>query len=91
MVSATNLEIESGRDEIVELLPDPTFKYKREFCGRCGTSLGEITSSGDLVPIPASCFDDPLTLPLSFVEHAATKPPWAAIPEGVKVFDGDPG
>ena len=90
MVSSTSLSIESGRSEIVEFLPEPLFKYNRVFCGRCGTSLGEITSNGDLIPIPAICFDDPLTLPLRFIEHAATKPSWATIPDGVKVFEGDP-
>lgn len=75
----------------MEFLPEPPFKYRREFCGKCGSSLGEITSAGELIPIPASCFDDPLNLPLRFVEHAATKPPWVIVPEGVKVFEGNPG
>lgn len=91
MVSPKVLTIDSGRDRIVALLPEPPFKYRREFCGRCGTSLSEITSSGELIPIPANCFDEPLDLPLRFVEHAATKPPWATIPPGVKVFEGNPG
>jgi hypothetical protein len=91
MVQAASVTIESGREQIVEFLPEPPFKYKRKFCGQCGTSLGEISQTGDMVPIPANCFDDDLNLPLRFVEHAATKPPWSVIPEGVKVFEGDPG
>ena len=91
MVQVTSLTIESGREQIVKLSPEPPYTYTREFCGRCGTSLGEISSTGEMVPIPANCFDDALDLPLRFVEHAATKPPWAVIPEGVKVFDGNPG
>jgi hypothetical protein len=91
MIPSANLLIERGRDQIVVFPPESPFKYKREFCGLCGTSLGEITSNGDLIPIPANSFDDPLELPIRFVEHAATKPPWATLPEGVKVFEGDPG
>lgn len=91
MTAAKNVTIESGREQIEVFPPEPPFKYNREFCKRCGTSLGEISSTGDFVPIPANCFDDPLDLPLRFVEHAATKPAWAVIPPGVKVFEGDPG
>jgi len=91
MTPSANVSIESGADDLVAFPPEPPFKYKREFCGRCGTSLGEISSDGEMIPIPANCFDDALDLPMRFVEHAATKPPWATIPEGVKVFEGDPG
>ena len=40
----------SGRERIVEFLPEPPFKYRRCFCGKCGTSLGEMLSTDKLFP-----------------------------------------
>lgn len=90
MVQAESFELTSGRDHIVQCLPEPAFKYVRCFCGNCGTSLGEITSEESMFPIPVNCFDDDLGVAIGFHEHVATKPSWCLIPEGAKVFEGDP-
>ena len=90
MVDADSFTLESGRDDIVQYLPEPSFKYVRCFCGTCGTSLGEITSDHGMFPIPLSCFDEELGVAIAFHEHVANKPSWCIIPEGAKTFPGDP-
>ena len=90
MVDASTFALQRGREHIVEYLPEPSFKYVRCFCGRCGTSLGEITSSEGMFPIPLNCFDEELEVEIGFHEHVATKPSWCLIPEGAKQFEGDP-
>ncbi len=90
MVDAEGFELVSGREQIVEFRPEPPFKYVRCFCGRCGTSLGEMTSDGKMFPIPVDCFDEDLGIEIRFHEHVATRPSWYVIPEGVKQFEGDP-
>ena len=90
MVEADGFDLLAGREQIVEFEPEPPFKYRRCFCGRCGTSLGEMLSSDKLFPIPVNCFDQDLGVPIRFHEHVASKPSWTVIPEGVKQFAGDP-
>ncbi len=90
MVHAEGFELQSGRDSIVEYRPEAPFKYTRCFCAKCGTSLGEMTASEKLFPVPVNCFDDDLGMPILFHEHVATKPSWQHIPEGEKQFPGDP-
>lgn len=90
MVSAESFEILSGRERIVQYRPDPPFKYLRCFCGKCGTSLGEIVSEEKMFPVPVNCFDEDLGVEIRFHEHVATKPSWYVIPEGSKQFQGDP-
>lgn len=90
IVKAEQVEILSGRESLVDYVPEQGFEHLRCFCGRCGTSMGEMTSDEAMYPIPLDCFDDDLGLELRFHEHVATKPSWAVIPEGVKQFEGDP-
>ena len=90
MVSAASFELHDGRDRIVTFRPEPPFKYDRCFCGRCGTSLGEILSDEAMFPVAVNCFDDDLGVEIRFHEHVASKPSWAFIPEGSKQFAGDP-
>jgi hypothetical protein len=90
MVKAEHFEIRSGRERIVEYPPEAPFKFARCFCGKCGTSLGEMVSSDKMFPIPVGCFDEDLGVEIRFHEHVATKPSWFVIPDGVKQFEGDP-
>lgn len=90
MVQAEGFELLSGRDRIVVYDPEPGFKYKRSFCGKCGTSLGEMLSEGAMFPIPADCFDEDLGMEIRFHEHVASKPAWIEIPAGCKQFENDP-
>lgn len=90
MIDAGTFTLEQGRESIVQYLPEPSFKYVRCFCGRCGTALGEITSTEGMFPIPVNCFDQDLGIEIGFHEHVATKPSWVLIPEGAKQFEGDP-
>jgi len=91
LVDTDAVEIVAGRDRIATYEPEPGFQYKRSFCDRCGTSLGEILSEGEVLPIPLNCFDADPGLSIRFHEHVASKPSWVVIPDGVKQFDGDPG
>jgi hypothetical protein len=91
MVEAETFELLAGRDRIATHRPEPPFKYPRAFCGSCGTSLGELTSSEKMFPIPVNCFDDDPGMEIRFHEHVASRPSWTVIPEGSKVFEGDPG
>ena len=60
MVAAETFELRSGAERIVRYQPEPPFEYVRCFCGRCGTSLGEIGSDEKLFPVPVDCFDQDL-------------------------------
>ena len=90
VVEAASFTLERGRELIVEYQPEPSFQFVRCFCGRCGTSLGEITSSEDRFPVPINCFDGGPGLEIGFHEHVASKPSWCLIPEGARQFEGDP-
>lgn len=89
-VARAGFELLEGRDAIVVYEPEPGFRYRRCFCGRCGTSLGEILSEEETFPIPLDCFDADPGVAVRFHVHVAMKPSWEVIPEGVKQFDGDP-
>ena len=90
LVPAETFSLDQGRESIVQYQPEPAFKYVRCFCGKCGTSLGEITSDQGMFPVPINCFDGDVELEIGFHEHVATKPSWCLIPEGAKQFEGDP-
>jgi hypothetical protein len=90
MVDAASFALVGGREHIHQYQPEPGFKYRRCFCGTCGTSLGEMLSDEKMFPIPTECFDDDLGMEIRFHEHVATKPAWFVIPDGVKQFEGDP-
>jgi hypothetical protein len=91
MVDADSFELQAGAEHVTHYEPEPPFKYRRSFCGRCGTSLGELGSGGDMFPVSVDCFDTPVDLEIRFHEHVATRPSWFVIPEGVKQFEGNPG
>ncbi len=90
IVRAEHFELLEGRERIVQYEPGPDFTFTRAFCGRCGTSLGEIGSGEAMFPVPLHCFDDETGARIRFHEHVATKPSWESIPEGVPQFPGDP-
>lgn len=90
LVEADTFTLESGRESVVEYLPEPSFKYTRCFCGKCGTSLGEITATEGMFPVSLNCFDQDLDVEIGFHEHVATKPSWCSIPDGAKQFEGNP-
>jgi hypothetical protein len=90
MVYAGSLTIHTGAERIVTYRPEPPFKYRRSFCGKCGTSLGEILSDEELFPVSVNCFDQELDLEILFHEHVASKPSWCHIPPGSKQFDSEP-
>jgi len=90
LVETRHFRLLAGRDEISVYQPEPGFKYARSFCGRCGTSLGEMLADVEMFPIPVDCFDDDLGMEIRFHEHVASKPAWFVIPDGVKQFEGDP-
>ena len=89
-VQKNSIHLVSGKDEISVHEPDPPFHYPRSFCRRCGTSLGEIMSEAEMIPIPANCFDDELQLSIAFHEFVAAKPEWSVIGDDAPRFEGHP-
>ena len=90
MVYSDSFELLCGGEQIVQYRPEPPFKYQRSFCGKCGTSLGEVLSKEGMFPIPVNCFDRDPGLEIRFHEHVASKPAWSEIPAGSKQFENDP-
>jgi len=90
MVEKDSFEWVSGKELVAEYTPEEPFKYKRCFCTKCGSSLGEILSKDDKFPIAASSLDDDPNINVWFHEHVASKPSWQLTHEGVTLFDGDP-
>lgn len=75
-VKKGSVEITSGKELIGTYHPEEGYKYKRNFCTFCGSSLGEIISEEDSFPIPANLFDSDLNLKNQFNEHIDDKPSW---------------
>jgi hypothetical protein len=90
MVEANSFEWVSGKESVAEYLPEPSFKYKRSFCKKCGSSLGEILSSDKEFPIAANSLNSDPDLKVWFHEHTASRPSWQLIHDGAKLFEGDP-
>lgn len=82
--------LRGGGDMIAVYEPEEGYRYRRSFCSRCGTALGEIGGEGESFPIPANCFDDPLELTVRFHEFVSEKPDWSPICDAAKQFNGHP-
>lgn len=65
-----------GKELVATYVPEAPFKYLRNFCSRCGTSLGEILSPDKSLPISANCLDNDPGVRVSFQEHIESKPIW---------------
>ena len=89
-VKCEHFNITSGADSITTYKPEAPYKYSRCFCSRCGTSLGEITSTDQSFPVSANCFDDELNLSNAFHEFVKEKPSWLKICDDGKQFPEHP-
>lgn len=89
-VKSDAFSLVDGHSQISVYEPEESFRYRRSFCSRCGTSLGEIGSFCDSFPVPANCFDDPLNLKVRFHEFVREKPEWSVICDDAKQFEGHP-
>lgn len=85
-VRRSDFKLISGAEYVVTYVPEAPYKYNRCFCSRCGTSLGEITSSGESFPIAANCFDDELGIANAFHEFVKEKPSWYSICDQAQQF-----
>ena len=83
-VEGESLRWALGKELVATYKPEPPFKYSRNFCSICGTSLGEILSQDESFPISASCFDDDPIVRNTFHEHIDSKPAWYQISDGEK-------
>lgn len=90
MIKRESFEWVSGKEFAEEYIPEDPFTYKRCFCKKCGTSLGEILSAENEFPIAANCLDTDPNVKVWFHEHVASKPSWQLTHDGVKLFDGNP-
>ncbi|QHQ37005.1 GFA family protein [Algicella marina] len=80
----------AGQEEVRVFTPEAPYKYKRCFCGRCGSALGEILSDEDSFPLSANALDGEFAVRNSFHEFIAEKPSWYEICDDAKQFEGHP-
>ena len=80
----------AGADRMAVFEPESGYQYRRCFCSRCGSALGEIAGTSESFPIPANCFDDPLDIEVRCHEFVAEKPSWQPICDGAKQFERHP-
>lgn len=85
-VEKESLKIIEGREFIKTYHPEEGYKYKRDFCINCGTSLGEMTSEESSFPIPANIIDDEIEIENSFHEFLSEKPKWLKICDDARQF-----
>ncbi len=78
-IESNSLRWIQGKEMVATYKPELPFKYSRNFCSSCGTSLGEILSKEKSFPISANCFDDDLLVKNTFHEHVDSKPTWYEI------------
>lgn len=90
LVNKDTVKITQGKEFIATYVPEEGYKYKRNFCKNCGTSLGEIISEDEMFPIPANAIDSKLTLKNTFHEFVSEKPEWYEICDDAKQFIGHP-
>lgn len=75
-VRKDSVEWIQGKEFVATYLPEAPFKYKRNFCSCCGSSLGEILSEDKTFPIALSCLDDDPVVRNQFHEFLESKPVW---------------
>jgi hypothetical protein len=80
----------AGEELVTRYVPDPPYHYTRNFCSRCGTSLGEAGADADSFPIAADALDADPGIGIKFHEFVAEKPAWVRICDDAKQFDGHP-
>jgi len=90
IVKRDSLQLKKGRNVISTYAPKKDFKYFRNFCSICGTSLGEILSKESTFPISAHCFDDDPLVRNKFHEFVVDKPEWYEIYDNAKQYDEHP-
>lgn len=79
-----------GQEHVVQYSPEPPYQYNRCFCGKCGTALGEVLSTGESFPVAANCLDDDPVVRNLFHEFVKEKPEWYQICDTAKQFEGHP-
>ena len=89
-VQKESLQIKEGLEFIKTYYPEDGYKYERNFCINCGSSLGELLSAEKSFPIPANLFDCELKLENGFHEFVSEKPEWLKICDGAKQFEAHP-
>jgi hypothetical protein len=90
IVKKDSLQFKKGRGSISTYKPEVGFKYFRNFCTNCGTSLGEILSTEDSFPISGHCFDDDPIVRNKFHEFVSSKPNWYEICDSAERFSKHP-
>lgn len=91
IVKRSALRLMAGADAITTWKSGAPHDCEHSFCARCGTTLGEITSTNATFRVAASCFDDELGVRNGFHEFVSEKPGWQAICDEAKQFATQPG
>ena len=63
---------------------------KRGFCPRCGTTMFSRRDGAGIVGITTGSLDDPSEFVPTMAIFTKGRPAWAAIPAGLKMFEGLP-
>ena len=79
-----------GQDELTTFEPEPPYTYRRSFCRRCGTAIGEPLSNEATIAINAHCLDDDPGVRNRFHEFVDDKPAWLSIGDDAQRFAGHP-
>jgi len=87
LVDRSSFKWIQGRVLVGEYVPEPPFKYKRCFCRKCGSSLGEILSEEEQFTLPVNCLDSDPNIELWFHEHVASKPAWQQAHTELSVYE----
>ncbi|MEO1656452.1 MAG: GFA family protein [Pseudomonadota bacterium] len=90
MVDAKTFRWEAGQDAVATLEAKTPYKYNRNFCGVCGTALGEVLSEGEMFPVAANCLDADPGVRTAFHEFVGEKPAWYDVCDDAKQFEGHP-
>jgi len=89
MVRREDFRLLSGADQIRRYIPETPWRHARALCGVCGSSLGEPSDDQEVFPIACSALDDDPGLRPVLHLHAASKPAWYEITDGVKQVPSD--
>lgn len=83
-VPADGLRLTAGQPRTFPSSPGVT----RSFCGDCGTSLFYARDPEAEVDVTTASLDDPDAVPPKDHVHAASRPRWAVIADGLPVHSG---
>lgn len=90
IVKRSAFRLTAGADAMLTCQPDAPHHIQSSFCSRCGTTLGEITSTEPVFRVAASSFDSELGARNGFHEYVGEKPGWYGICDEARQYETRP-